>query len=280
MRIRKMMNDDIDFALSLTSIEGWSDIRSDFEALISYSPTAAFVLEDSDDYIGMISAISYGVFGFIGNLIVHPLYRGQGYGIQLLRYGIKQLQDLGTPYFMLDAVPEALSLYEKHGFRPVCKSYRLRGKISELDSENVREISEEDLPTIYEIDKEYFGADRSHFLRNKWMGSPNLCVCLEQEGNIVSYAMGSHRDEYVRVAPWVVTVHGDFNGDLLRAIGHFSGGRELAMGILETSTRAYDLALSNGLALGEYSHSIRMVKGNILPTFSPNQYAIGAPSTG
>ena len=55
MRIRKMTNEDIRFALGLTSIEGWSDIECDFDALVSYNPNAAFVMESSYDYVGTIS---------------------------------------------------------------------------------------------------------------------------------------------------------------------------------------------------------------------------------
>ncbi|MHA1905900.1 MAG: GNAT family N-acetyltransferase [Candidatus Thorarchaeota archaeon] len=278
MLIRKMTNDDIEFALSLTSIEGWSDIECDFEALVSYSPNASFVMESSDDYIGMVSAVSYGSFGFIGSLIVHPSHRGHGYGIQLLRYGIKHLQELDTTYIMLDAVPDAMALYEKHGFRPICKSYRLSGKVEGIGSEAIREISEEDFPMIFEIDRDSFGGDRSHFLHKKWIDDPSLCLCIVKNKRITAYVFGSHREKYVRVAPWIVTETSDFNGELLAEIAERSGDRKIAMGILETNKVAYDTAISTRLA--EYSFSIRMVKGDIQPSFSPNQYAIGSPAKG
>ncbi|MCK5152659.1 MAG: GNAT family N-acetyltransferase, partial [Candidatus Thorarchaeota archaeon] len=267
MHIRKMMNVDIDFALSLTSIEGWSDTRSDFDALVSYSPTAAFVMEIANEYIGIVSAVSYGAFGFIGSLIIHPSHRGKGFGIQLLRHAQKHLQDLGTSYIMLDAVPDAIALYEHHGFRPVCKSYRLRGRVTGPESRGVREISDMDLPLIYECDRRAFGADRSHFLQKKWMENPELCICLERDDRIVSYAMGSYRENHVRIAPWIVSIPGDSNGDLLRTISYRSEGGTLALGVLETSKDAYSLAQK--LSFSEYSYSIRMVFGDQIQ--SPNE---------
>ena len=272
------MNADIDFALSLTSIEGWSDIRSDFDALVSYSPTAAFVMEIADEYIGMVSAVSYGAFGFIGSLIIHPSHRGKGFGIQLLRHALRYLQDLGTSYIMLDAVPDATMLYERHGFVPVCKSYRLRGRVTGAESKRVREVSDWDLPTIYEIDRRAFGADRSHFLQKRWMENPELCMCLERDNRIVSYVMGSYREEHVQIAPWIVSVPGGSNEDLLRTISCRTEGRTLALGVLETSKDAYSLAQK--LSFSEYSYSIRMVFGDLIQSPNESQYAIGSPAKG
>jgi ribosomal protein S18 acetylase RimI-like enzyme len=278
MHIRELVDTDIEFALDLTSIEGWSDIRSDFAALISYNPVAAFIIETGEDSVGMISVVSYGSFGFIGSLIVHPSFRGQGFGIQLLRHGIKHLQDLGNAFIMLDAVPDAMSLYEKHGFRPVCKSYRLKGPVEGIGSAGIREIVERDLPRIFEIDRGSFGGDRSHFLRKKWIEEPDLCVCMEKNDRVVAYAFGCNRREYVRVAPWIATESSDFKGEILAEISQRSGERKIALGILETNKEAYDHAVRMGLI--EYSYSVRMVKGEGQPSFSSNQYAIGSPAKG
>ena len=179
---------------------------------------------------------------------------------------------------MLDAVPDAMSLYERHGFRPVCKSHRLGGTVEGIGSEVIREVTEKDLPIIFDIDLRSFGGDRSHFLHKKWLEEPSLCVCLEKNNRIVAYAFGSNRKEYVRVAPWIATESGDFNGEILAEISHRSGERNIALGIIESNKEAYDHALNMGL--DECSYSIRMVRGDVLPSFDSNQYAIGSPAKG
>ena len=96
MHIRVMTLEDIDFALKLTSQEGWSDIRSDFVSLITYKPAGAFIIEEHKSLVGMISVVSYGVFGFIGSLIVLPNYRQRGFGSELMRYAMTYLQNNGS----------------------------------------------------------------------------------------------------------------------------------------------------------------------------------------
>ncbi len=70
MEIRPMKKNDIPFAMRLTISEGWSSIPLDFGGLLRYDSTAAFVPEKRNERLGMVSAVSYGSFGFMGNLIV------------------------------------------------------------------------------------------------------------------------------------------------------------------------------------------------------------------
>lgn len=269
---------DIDFALGLTKGEGWSDIKSEFTALVDYQPTAAFIIEEAGAPMGMISSVSYGSLGFIGSLIVSPLCRGKELGKNLLRYAIEHLQNEGTACIMLDAVPEAMSLYSREGFRPVCKSLRFSGPVQSKPSSEVRQITADDLPVIYEMDRIAFGGDRSHFLQTKWNHQPELSFCIEKEKEIVAFAMGSPREGHVRVAPWIVSQKGDFNSDLIRKIALDSGESNLALGILEINTDA--VALSRNLGLSECSYSVRMALGNYSEYKGESQYAIGSPAKG
>ncbi len=278
MKIRPMITDDIDFALDLTTTEGWSDIRSDFSSLISYKPAAAFVLEEQDRSIGMISAVSYGRFGFIGSLIVSQSMRGRGAGEYLLKFAIGHLKGNGASSMMLDAVPEAMALYSKNGFHPVCKSLRLSGLIHGQPSKDTRQITDDDLPTVFEMDRVAFGGDRSHFLQNRFMQNPELCVCLEKHGKITTFAMGSQRMGHVRVAPWIVRQEDELTGDLLRRITSNSVEKNLALGVLESNTKSLSLFRDTGLS--EYSYSVRMVLGDSSMCKGERQYAIGSPAKG
>ncbi|TXT56472.1 MAG: hypothetical protein BAJATHORv1_20061 [Candidatus Thorarchaeota archaeon] len=46
IEIREMCKEDIPFALELTASEQWTDSYSDWLALITYRPKAAFVAEE------------------------------------------------------------------------------------------------------------------------------------------------------------------------------------------------------------------------------------------
>ncbi len=260
MIVRKMSIDDTDFALSLTSGEGWSDIRSDFESLISYSPTAAFVGEEDGRRVGMVSAVSYGKLGFIGSLIVVRDCRNKGHGTNLMKHAIGHLRGLGVKTLMLDAVEAAIPVYRRLGFSTVCRSLRMKGVVEARRTDNVRSGTKRDLSTVLAIDRAHFGADRSHFLKRTWSLFPEFCKTLHVGKTIQGYVMGSPRNDFVRVAPWIVNEGAHRGEDLLGELAAQSGGKALRMGVLERDSTTVELL--NELGFEEVSSSYRMVQGD------------------
>jgi GNAT superfamily N-acetyltransferase len=279
MKIRPMESTDIDFALTLTSREKWSDIRTDFELFITHSPQAAFVGIEDNKPIGMISAVAYGRRGFIGSFIVLDEYRGKGNGTGLMRFAIDFLERQGVHTMMLDAVPEAVSMYTKLGFRPVCRSLRFTGTVHGGISENVRNLTPSDTPRVIALDKAAFGSDRSHFLMGRVKGFPDLCYVLLDGYEITGFALGSNRPNTIRIAPWVVAKPNPGSVNLIRAISVKSQGKEVSLGVLDSNRLAARLCRVIGLR--EIPYSIRMARSEerVLP-FSEMEYAIGSPAKG
>ena len=85
MQIRLMREADIDFALQMTSTEGWSSTRLDFEELLQFDPEGCFVAEVDEIPIGMVCSCPYDGFGFVSNLIVDREYRYKQYGTILMK---------------------------------------------------------------------------------------------------------------------------------------------------------------------------------------------------
>jgi len=279
MIVRKMSIDDTDFALSLTSGEGWSDIRSDFESLISYSPTAAFVGEEDGRRIGMVSAVSYGKLGFIGSLIVVRDCRNKGHGTNLMKHAIEHLSGLGVKTLMLDAVEAAIPVYRKLGFSTVCRSLRMKGVVEARRTDNVRPMTRRDLPTVLTIDQAHFGADRSHFLKRTWSLFPEFCKTLDIGKSVQGYVMGSPGNDFIRIAPWIVNGGVHRGEDLLRELAAQSGGKALRMGVLERDTTTVELLKTLGFE--EVSSSYRMIQGDSsIVGLSQGIHAIGSPAKG
>ncbi len=279
MKIRLMESTDIDFALTLTSREKWSDIPADFELLIAHSPQAAFVGIEEHKRIGMISAVAYGRTGFIGSLIVLDEYRGKGNGTGLMRFAIGFLERQGVHTMMLDAVPEAASMYTKLGFRPVCKSLRFTGTVDGNISRNIRNLTPADTQRVIDLDRTAFGNDRSHFLRGVLRGFPDLCYVLIDGPEIVGFALASERTSTVRIAPWIMAKHHQDAGDLIRAISVKASDKPLSLGVLESNRPSVEVC--RALGLRETSYSIRMVRSKLPPnTCSDMEYAIGSPAKG
>jgi hypothetical protein len=70
MQIRRMTDRDLEFALYLTSEEGWSSTRLDFEELMEFNPDGCFIAEIDNEKAGMVCSFPYDGFGFISYLIV------------------------------------------------------------------------------------------------------------------------------------------------------------------------------------------------------------------
>lgn len=278
LTIRLMRDSDIDFALSLTNMEEWSDIRSDFVSFTSYHPAAAFIAELNGQSVSMISAVSYGAIGFIGSLIVLPSHRNQGIGTALMKHAIQYLENNGAKAVMLDAVQKAVPVYERLGFKRVCLSRRFRGLLEGKSSGKVAPLTEQLLPLVLALDKRSFGGDRSHFLNETLGANPDLCVVLERERKISAYAFASRRNNIVRLAPLFARSPDDAEV-VVRNIASRNLGRQLKLGILDINTEAVSLARRLGLL--EDESSVRMLRGSGKPIGMSNLlYAIGSPAKG
>lgn len=277
-QIRFMTEDDIEFALSLTTSEGWTDVRSDFELLISYHPKAAFIAFD-DELVGMISAVAYGKIGFIGSLIVSKEWRNKGIGTSLMGHAISYLEKNGVSTMMLDSVPEAAPIYEGLGFRRCCKSLRLSGMPTGMEAKEIRNATEEDLEEILRLDRIAFGDDRSHFLTGRFQEFPDLCYVIEEQEEVEGFIMASDRSNTIRIAPWIVAREHRFAGELVKAVASTRKGKSFSIGLLETNQVA--LGILRRLGFQEKFFSIRMVRGAAgVPSFSDMMYSIGSPAKG
>jgi GNAT superfamily N-acetyltransferase len=102
---------DLDFAAACTEAEGWaSETKTEIEAFFALTPSGGYVVEDDGRRVGMCMATAYDGWGFIGELIVLPEARRRGVRV-----------------ILQDAVPRAMPLYQRAGFKPLCRPLRLRG---------------------------------------------------------------------------------------------------------------------------------------------------------
>ncbi|MFW9960673.1 MAG: GNAT family N-acetyltransferase [Candidatus Thorarchaeota archaeon] len=279
MNIRPMSHDDLDFAVTLTIAEGWSSAKRDFEELLEYDPHSCFIGEIESEPIGMVCTVSYGMFGFIGNLIVLESCRGQQCGKILMEHGISYLNTRGAKSILIDAVPKALTLYERLGFRKICKSLRLEGTISGKVAEHVRDMKLEDLTQISDTDASLFGGRRDHFLRMRFSTHPEYCKVLTTDTGVHGYIMGSTTLNSVRIGPWAMKEPTTSAESLLLGLGTAVTGDILKIGVLERNKKALDILYRYGFK--ERSFSWRMIYGeDTEATLSNNLYAIFGPDRG
>jgi ribosomal protein S18 acetylase RimI-like enzyme len=281
MNIRPMVSSDVEFAATLTAHEGWlTETKEDFEGFLLYDPNGCFVAEENRDRIGMCVATAYGESGFLGELIVRNDARGRGVGTQLMQHAIAYLSHRGVRNIYLDGVEGAIPLYERLGFRKVCRSLRFSGKLRGDRYPWIRAMTPADLAVVTEMDRGVFGADRSFFLQRRLSLHPQLCQVLEVEGQIRGFIMGRARADLVSAGPWVVPSHVARPDQLLAGLAAVGDGPDLALGVLEVNSHA--VKMMQDLDLSQRPHPPwRMVLGASASLGSSEEaYAIGSAAKG
>ena len=274
-----MSHEDLDFALTMTGAEGWSSTRRDFEELREYDPRGCFIGEVDGEPIGMVCAVPYEKFGFIGNLIVDKSCRGQQCGANLMEHAMHYLRSRGAQSILLDGVPRAVTLYERLGFRKICRSLRLEGVMAGEESRDVRPMRREDLIPISGLDASLFGGRRDRFLGMRYDTHPEYCKVLDIDDEIHGYIMGSTSGNAVRIGPWAMMKSNTFAERLLLSFAQGVAKKTLKAGVLENNKESLDLLHKYGFK--EVSFSWRMVCGKDTDaTLSTCLYAICCPARG
>lgn len=279
MYIRKMSKQDIDFALALTTAEGWGSIKLDFEELLAFDSQGCFIAEINDQPIGMVCTTPYNGFGFVSNLIVLKTHRDKRLGTLLMKHALEYLVRKNVTSHLLDGVLKAISLYERFGFEKKHKSLRLEGHIEPKESDDVRSMTRTDLDDMDQFDSKFFGASRKRFIESRLKHFPKLCKVIDLNGDVVGYIMGTERHGFIRIGPWVMKKNHEQAEDLLRDFASEVNGLPLQIGVLENNRRALKILQKHEFVQKSFSwRMMRGVKGNW--TFSDHLYAICSAARG
>ena len=91
LHVENMTLKDFSFAVRLTDTMDWNQAEEDFEFMLQLEPQGCFVLFDDAKPIGIVTTVSFGKIGWLGNLIVTEAYRGKGAGTLLAQHAIEYL---------------------------------------------------------------------------------------------------------------------------------------------------------------------------------------------
>jgi len=205
-----MTKADIPAGVRLKEIAGWNQTAADWKRFLEASPQGCFVAEHDGRLCGTATTISFeNRLAWIGMVLVDPEYRGQGIGTKLLARAIEYLNDLKIAAIKLDATPQGKPLYEKLQFvaEYEIERWTLRRSASEtakrsgLDSREP--LSQEFLESIFEADKESFGADRSSLLKSLHRDAPEFTAGIWNAGAIEGYALGRRGSFADHLGPWM-----------------------------------------------------------------------------
>ncbi|MBS1790409.1 MAG: GNAT family N-acetyltransferase [Acidobacteria bacterium] len=205
IQLRAMTSADIPVGLSLCRIARWNQVERDWELFLRLTPGDCRVAVKAGQVVGTVTTVSYqNVFSWIGMVLVDPAERRQGIGTKLLNEALNVLKD--QPLIGLDATPAGREVYLKLGFVDECRLSRMEAVVSGFSQDEnnpARRMAEADLPKVFALDKNVFGADRSLLLQRMFAGARELAWVLLREQRIIGFTFGRHGFNFEQLGPIV-----------------------------------------------------------------------------
>jgi predicted N-acetyltransferase YhbS len=167
-------------------------------------PSSCWLLAlDRGEPTGMVGAVSYGPFAYLGSMGVHPQAQRRGVGRTLMARILEWADGLGIPSVLLDATEEGAPLYASCGFVEMDRALLFRSEGAPLGSTrsgNIRPLEMADLEAVAAFDARYFGARREAVLHRLLSEFPDrVFACYDDAGQLTGYVVAQAR----RLGPWV-----------------------------------------------------------------------------
>jgi GNAT superfamily N-acetyltransferase len=177
--------------LSLARGEGWICDQWELDFLLGSFPQGCFVWKEQGVPIAFITGTNYGESGWIGNLIVAPLFRGKGIGMKLMRESLASLEKTGVKTVWLTASLQGEPLYAKLGFSVVDTVCRWRGSGAIAPPSPALP----DSATVMSIDRAGWGDSREAALAKL---ADRGTLFAEEEGFLICHPCG----DGLQLGPW------------------------------------------------------------------------------
>lgn len=210
MHLRNMTTSDVPAGLRLNQSVGWNQTAADWERFLKASPEGCFVVELDGQVCGTVTTISFeNRFAWVGMVLVDAEHRGRGIGTKLLEVAIQHLDDRKISTIKLDATPQGKPLYEKLGFVSEYEIERWTLRRSPTGAEKGPGASrQEAVPpafpeSIFETDRDAFGADRSFLLKSLHEDTPEFTMEIRNNSVLQGYTFGRRGLFADHLGPWM-----------------------------------------------------------------------------
>ncbi len=179
-------------------------------------PDGLYLASQNENPIGMVGAINYGTFAYVGFMAVHPEVQRLGIGLALMEFLLDRLKQQNIPFVLLDASGMGQPLYQKLGFIAYDETLTFqRGNVfTGRDClSRIQPITAPDLDELIAWDASIFGTNRGKVLQVLLDVFPKRAYMLRDEvGQIAGYFFAQKR----RIGPWVMQHDADAAEALLK----------------------------------------------------------------
>lgn len=167
LAVRRLTAADLDAGMRLKEAAGWNQVRGDWEALLQVEPEGCFAGEVDGRVVATATAVKWdSSLGWIGMVLVDPAHRRQGHATRMMEHCIAYLKPRCS-CIKLDATDDGAKVYSRMGFQHEYTVERWRrpdGRSGGGPSARVLPLVPADFPSVLEMDRQAFGADRGRLL--------------------------------------------------------------------------------------------------------------------
>lgn len=280
--IRELREADIPGAMRLKTAENWNQTEADWRTLLKHDPDLCLAATHDGKIIGTVTATKYAnELAWIGMMLVDKDFRGLGLGKRLLTTVIEKLGKCQS--VKLDATATGLPLYHKLGFCEELGIDRmvttdLEDNLQEADECSVRPLAERDWQEVMDLDRAFFGADRSRLIAEILRRNGDKGWVTERKGSLTGFLLGRSGSNYTQLGPLSAQTTEDAKSLLLSALRNYAG-KPVLLDILQDKNNLKELLLSLGFAV-QRSFTRMYLKENPFPGSIENQFLIAGPELG
>lgn len=155
---------------------------------------------------GVLGATDYGPFAYLGMMTVRREFQRKGVGTALMTQVMAWAESARKDLLRLDATDAGYPLYRRFGFQVVDQAAAYRPCLvpwanrTAGTTDNVRELTLDDLPEAAGMDRPIFGADRTHLFEALLRDFPGRFLgAFDSSGRIEGFLVAQNR----RLGPWV-----------------------------------------------------------------------------
>jgi ribosomal protein S18 acetylase RimI-like enzyme len=279
-KIRPMIINDLDQAISLANAEGWNQTEKDWRLLLENPLNTCLVAEFNNKVAGTATALNHAnKVAWIGMVLVDKSLRGQGAGKMLLTHIIDKLKQVES--IKLDATPAGLPLYQNLGFIEEYNIFRMTNASPDnfYNNENEpRHIGQKSISDVINLDKSIFGADRTYLLQTLLQDYPGKAFLIKRNNKTDSYIFGRDGARFNYIGP-VTALSSDSSRILISKVLESLYSQAVALDVLEDKEVLIKWLESIGFV--KQRHFTRMyLNKNPYPGIVENQYLISGPEFG
>lgn len=213
LNIRNLIPADFDAAneIIMAAFQSPDNFHKELELYLALEPAGWFIAELDGQPVGMVGAVTYETYAYIGMMVILPSMQRQGIGQALMGHILKWIEASGCPITLLDASVAGRPLYEKLNFIHDGETarYFLTGQPVRttspaasilMSSQNIHPMQAADLQAVIELDTVVSGGNRAKLIKRLFAELSNRAfVAVDDTGRLMGYAVALER----RIGPIV-----------------------------------------------------------------------------